>query len=69
VLIALVLGKILGIMAFVLLMDKCRVAPLNKQIRPADVAMVGSMASIGLTVALFVSGEAFSDERLQGEAK
>ena len=27
------------------------------------------MASIGLTVALFVSGEAFKDDRLQGEAK
>ena len=31
--------------------------------------MIASMASIGLTVALFVAGEAFPDPTLQAEAK
>ena len=31
--------------------------------------MVGFIASMGLTVALFVAGEAFTDPELQGEAK
>jgi len=69
VLIALIFGKIIGVSIFVLSMDKVKCAPLHKSIKSADVAMVGSMASIGLTVALFVSGEAFADPRLQGEAK
>jgi len=69
-LLSLIVGKILGITFLVLSTDRCKVAPLNAAIqKPADVLMVGSMASIGLTVALFVSGEAFKDERLQGEAK
>ena len=66
---ALVLGKILGVVILVLLADAVHCAPLNTAIKKKDVLMVGSMASIGLTVALFVSGEAFQDEKLQGESK
>ena len=69
VLVALIFGKIIGVSIFVLSMDKVKCAPLHRSIKSADVAMVGSMASIGLTVALFVSGEAFADPRLQGESK
>jgi len=50
-------------------MDKVKCAPLHTMIKTADVSMIGSMASIGLTVALFVSGEAFKDVRLRGESK
>lgn len=66
---ALVIGKIVGIVGLVLIASKMGCAPLNSQIRPADVAMVASTASVGLTVALFVAGEAFPDATLQGEAK
>jgi len=70
ILLSLIVGKIIGISFFVLATDACKLAPLNGEIsKPADVMMVGSMAAIGLTVALFVSGEAFEDTRLQGEAK
>ena len=70
VLAALVLGKLLGVTLLVLSASRLNLAPVNSQIRPRDVAMVASMASVGLTVALFVSGEAFrNDPRLQGEAK
>lgn len=34
-----------------------------------DLAVAGLVASLGLTVALFVSGEAYTDAALQGEAK
>jgi len=66
---ALVLGKMVGIVCLVLLASRVGCAPLNAKITPADVAMVASTASVGLTVALFVAGEAFPDATLQGEAK
>lgn len=66
---ALLLGKLIGISALVLLADKLQLAPLNNRIKAPDIVMVSSMASIGLTVALFIAGEAYEQERLQGEAK
>jgi len=66
---ALVVGKIVGIVVLVLLASKVGCAPLDSKIHSADVAMVASTASVGLTVALFVAGEAFPDATLQGEAK
>ena len=69
VLLSLVVGKVVGVSFLVLLAGKTRCAPRNPAIATVDVAMVGSMASIGLTVALFVSGQAFTDPQLQGEAK
>ena len=44
-------------------------APLNASMKPPDLVMVSAMASIGLTVALFIAGEAYKQERLQSEAK
>ena len=53
---ALVVGKIVGIVCLVLLASRMGCAPLNTKIHSADVAMVASTASVGLTVALFVAG-------------
>ena len=69
VLAALIAGKVVGVTLLVLLAAKLGCAPLNDAIKSGDVLMVGSVASVGLTVALFVAGEAFPDERLQGQAK
>lgn len=66
---ALTIGKMIGVTGLVLLGTMTKVAPINAKIRMPDVSMIASMASIGLTVALFVAGEAFPDPTLQGEAK
>jgi len=50
-------------------LSKAGVVPLPARMDAADVSMVSVMASIGLTVALFIAGEAFKQERLQAEAK
>ena len=68
-LLALVLGKIIGITFLVLGAAKVRCAPLNGRIGAAQLSMISGMASIGLTVALFIAGEAFQQEKLQAEAK
>ena len=61
---------ILDVTAIVLAASRCRVAPLNAALRTADVGMISAMASIGLTVALFIAGEAFSaKEKLEAQAK
>ena len=63
---ALVIGKLLGVTILVLLAHYTGCAPLNSKIKKGDVMMVASMASIGLTVALFVAGVAFkSNPRLE----
>lgn len=66
---SLFLGKLLGIVTMVMLADRFKLAPLNARIKAPDITMVASMASIGLTVALFIAGEAYEQERLQSEAK
>lgn len=66
---SLLVGKLLGVLVLVVIADRCRLAPLNARMKAPDVAMVGTMAGIGLTVALFVAGEAYEQTRLQGEAK
>ena len=68
VLIALVVGKTLGIFAF------SRVAaaagfPLPKGMSYRCLFVAGMIAGLGLTVALFVAGVAFTDPSLQGAAK
>ena len=66
---ALVVGKLLGVTILVLLAHYTGCAPLNSKIKKGDVMMVASMASIGLTVALFVAGVAFkSNPRLEVRA-
>ncbi|EOD22778.1 Na+/H+ antiporter [Emiliania huxleyi CCMP1516] len=71
---ALVAGKMLGITTLVCLASCLRIAPLAEGIIPRrmtllDVVMVSAVASVGLTVALFVSGEAYQHEELQSESK
>ncbi|EOD06179.1 Na+/H+ antiporter [Emiliania huxleyi CCMP1516] len=69
VLLALALGKVLGIAGFAYLAHRFGVARLPGSMRVTDLLMVGIIAAVGLTVALFISGEAFTDEALAGEAK
>jgi len=70
VLLALVAGKLIGVVSLVYIANKTHCAPLNSKVRNGHVVMVASMASIGLTVALFVAGEAFKKTpALEGEAK
>lgn len=43
--------------------------PLPKMMGKKELALVGLISGIGLTVALFIAGEAFSDPVIQGAAK
>lgn len=43
--------------------------PLPSKVGMMELALVGLIAGIGLTVALFVAGEAFTDPAIQGAAK
>lgn len=43
--------------------------PLPKGVGPKELAIVGMVAGIGFTVALFIASEAFNDQQLQGAAK
>ncbi|MBT1070316.1 Na+/H+ antiporter NhaA [Pelotalea chapellei] len=65
---ALVIGKTCGIF----LMGRLSVRlgyPLPKRVGNKELALVGLIAGIGLTVALFVAGEAFTEQVTQGAAK
>lgn len=68
VLTALILGKVVGI-AGCSLLGSCLGFPLPQGMTALDVVVMAMLAGIGLTVALFVSGEAFVEPGLQGEAK
>lgn len=68
VLAALVIGKTGGIF----LMGRLGVKlgyPLPTHVGDKELALVGLIAGIGLTVALFVAGEAFTDPGIEGAAK
>ncbi len=65
---ALVIGKTLGITAFGLLAAKIGF-PLPARMGLKELAMAGFIAALGLTVALFVAGAAFTDPALLGQAK
>lgn len=69
ILLALLVGKLVGISGFALIAHKCKLAPMPAKMSVADLLMVALIASIGLTVALFIAGEAFEGEVLQAEAK
>lgn len=68
VLASLIIGKTLGIVGFATAAMAAG-HPLPIGISISDIWMIGFLASLGLTVALFVCGEAFEDLGLQGEAK
>ena len=65
---SLVVGKTLGITLFALL-GVALGFPLPDRMGVREVAMAGFVAALGLTVALFVAGAAFTDLDLQGQAK
>jgi NhaA family Na+:H+ antiporter len=65
---SLLIGKVLGIVGAAKLGEKMGF-PLPVGVSTKHLFMVGLIASIGLTVALFVSDAAFEDEGLKGEAK
>ncbi len=67
VLASLIIGKTIGITAFCCIAQKCGLAlPNGLTIR--DLIVISTIAGLGLTVALFVSGQAFADAALQGAA-
>ena len=69
IIISLIVGKTLGV-GFMSMLGSKIGFPLPTGMGTKEGFMVGFIASIGLTVALFVSGEAFPDKLvLQGEAK
>ena len=68
VLAALVIGKTGGIFLMGRLGAKLGY-PLPAHVGNRELALVGLIAGIGLTVALFVAGEAFTEPRIQGAAK
>jgi len=68
VLAGLVLGKTVGIFTFSYI-GKLIGFPLPQGMALRDLFVAGVVAALGLTVALFVSGVAFSDPGLQGAAK
>jgi NhaA family Na+:H+ antiporter len=68
VLLALVLGKTCGVFVFAAIGDKFGL-PLPKGMDHRSLFVAGLTAALGLTVALFVAGVAFTDPSLQGAAK
>jgi len=68
VLLALALGKTFGVFVFAAIGDKLGF-PLPKGMDYRSLFVAGLTASLGLTVALFVAGVAFTDPILQGSAK
>jgi NhaA family Na+:H+ antiporter len=65
---ALIVGKTLGIAGFGLFAVKLGFA-LPNGVSVVDLFAVSALGGIGLTVALFVANEAFTDPGLQGQAK
>ncbi len=68
VLAGLILGKTLGIFGFSMLAVRLGF-PLPPGLSPSSLLLVGLTAGLGLTVALFVAGVAFTDPALQSGAK
>lgn len=69
VLLALVLGKPLGVFLATFFAVKSGVSPLPEGINWRGVLLVGVLAGIGFTMAIFVGGLAFSDAALLSAAK
>lgn len=68
VFVALLVGKTVGISALSTLGQRIGF-PLPTGMRQKDVLVAGVVAAVGLTVALFVAGAAFTDLQIQGAAK
>lgn len=68
VLASLILGKWLGVMGFAWV--GCRLGfPLPRRVTFRHLSVVGFIAGVGLTVALFVANEAYTDNALEAAAK
>ncbi len=65
---ALIIGKTVGVVLFSLIAQTCDF-PLPSGMTKKDLVMAGAIAGLGLTVALFVAGQAFTDPAMQGAAK
>jgi len=63
------IGKIIGITLFAWLAVKIKLAYLPKDLRFSEIAGVGALAGMGLTVALVISEVAIESEIIQGEVK
>ena len=68
VLVALLLGKTIGIFSFSMIGSLIGF-PLPADMSPRDLITAGMIAGTGFTVALFVAGEAFTDPLITGAAK
>lgn len=68
VLAALVIGKTGGVFLFGMVGRKLGY-PLPSRVNGKELVLIGLIAGTGLTVALFVAGEAFTDPTIQGAAK
>lgn len=68
VVVALLVGKTLGVSLFATAADRLGF-PLPQGMTPKIVVLAGLTAGLGLTVALFVAGAAFTDPVLQSAAK
>merc|ERR1712159_100583 len=66
---ALVLGKVAGVVGFAKAAELTGRAPMPQGVSTTDLWFVALIASLGLTVALFVSGQAFTNESLEAQAK
>lgn len=65
---SLIVGKTFGVWGFAVLGQILGI-PLPKGMNARETLVVGMIAGVGLTVALFVSGVAFQEPELQGAAK
>lgn len=65
---ALVLGKVVGIFSFSAIAHRLGI-PLPQNMNMRTLFMASLVAALGLTVALFVAGVAFTDPVIQGAAK
>jgi Na+/H+ antiporter NhaA len=68
VVVALLVGKMAGIVFFSCLAVRLGFG-LPEGLEMVDLALMGMLAGVGLTVCLFVANEAFVDPGLQGQAK
>ena len=64
-----VIGKIIGITLFAWLAVKIKLAYLPKDLRFSEIAGIGALAGMGLTVALVISEVAIESEIIQGDVK
>jgi NhaA family Na+:H+ antiporter len=66
---SLIIGKMLGVTLFTAISVKLLRCSLPDRMNAKDVVVAGLVAGMGLTVALFIAGNAFTDIGLQSAAK